>query len=186
MNKQQCDQYTEWMSMAQDGLLNRTQTHLLHTHIAVCPPCMTTWKSMTLVSQMFRASPMIGPAPGFVKRFEARLAYRQEQRRRAMVWLLLGIGVIALSFLALPSLLGALSLTGRLILPYQVIVYLQGLLSWLYALISALFDSIGILIRYMCTGPAWPACLALVAVAGASVAIWTRFLIGRLAAQRAG
>ena len=53
MNKQQCEQYTEWMSLAQDGILSRTQMHVLHTHIAMCPPCMTTWESMTMISQMF-------------------------------------------------------------------------------------------------------------------------------------
>jgi predicted anti-sigma-YlaC factor YlaD len=185
MNKQQCEQYIEWMSMAQDGMLSRTQMHVLHTHIAVCPPCMTVWESMTAVSQMFRAAPMIAPLPGFVKRFEARLAYRREQRRRAMVWLLLGIGAIALGFLALPSLIGVLSLAGYLVLPYQVLTYIQGLLSWVYVLISAVADATQILVRYVCTGPAGPACLALVAVTGALVAIWTRFLVGRLASQRA-
>ena len=45
-------------------------------------------------------------------------------------------------------------------------------------------DAAFLLARYACTGPAGTACLALVAVAGAFVAIWTRFLVGRLAAQR--
>jgi predicted anti-sigma-YlaC factor YlaD len=185
MNKQQCEEYTEWMSLAQDGMLDRTQTRLLHKHIATCPPCMTVWESMTIVSQMLRAAPMVEPIPGFTKRFEIRLAYREEQHRRAMVWLLLGIGAIALGFLALPSLLGALSITSRLVLPYEVVTYFYGLLNWLHVIISAVLDTIGILVRYVCTGPAGPACLALITVAGALIALWTRFLVGRLTAQRA-
>ena len=184
MNKLQCNDYTEWMSLAQDGVLNRTQTHLLHVHIAACPPCLVIWESMTEILRMFHAAAIVEPAPGFVARFEKRLAYRQEQRRRALVWLLLGIGTIALAFLAAPSLLGALSLTGRLVLPYQVVTYIQGLLGWISVVISAFADAAFLLVRYVCTGPAGPACLALVAVAGSLVAVWTRFLVGRLAAQR--
>jgi hypothetical protein len=86
--------------------------------------------------------------------------------------------------LSMPSLLGLLSLTGRLVLPYQVVTYVQQLLSWLNVVVTALADAVFLLVRYVCTGPAGPACLALVAMAGALVAIWTRFLVGRLATQR--
>jgi hypothetical protein len=133
---------------------------------------------------MFHATTMVEPAPGFVARVEARLAYRQEQRRRAMVWLLLGIGTIALAFLAMPSLLAALSLTGRLVLPYQVITNIQQLLNWVNVVVTVFADAVFLLARHICTSPAGTACLALVAMAGALVAIWTRFLVGRLATQR--
>jgi hypothetical protein len=142
------------------------------------------WESMTEISRVFHAAEMVGPAPGFVARVEARLAYRQEQRRRAMVWLLLAIGTIALAFLAMPSLFTALSLTGRLVLPYQVIVYVQQLLTWANVVVTAFAEAVFLLVRHLCTGPAGTACLALVSMAGALVAIWTRFLVGRLAAQR--
>jgi hypothetical protein len=172
------------MSLAQDGMLDRTQMRLLHAHMAVCPPCAEIWESMATISRVFHAAAMVKPAAGFLARFEARLAYRQEKRRRAMVWLLLGIGAIALTALAMPSLLRALSLTGRIVLPYQVVTYVQGLLGWVSLVVTALADAIFLLVRYVCTGPAGPACLALVAVAGSLVAIWTRFLVGRLATQR--
>ena len=51
-------------------------------------------------------------------------------------------------------------------------------------LLHALADAVLLLARHVCTGPAGMAYLALVAIAGALVAIWTRFLVGRLAAQR--
>jgi predicted anti-sigma-YlaC factor YlaD len=185
MNKQACEQYTEWMSLAQDGMLDRTQMHVLRTHIDTCPSCRNVWEAMTAVSRVFRAAPMVAPASGFVQRFEARLAYREELRRRAMIWLLLGIGVVALALLALPSILGALSLTGRLVLPYAVVTYLQGLFDWTYLVVSALLQAAWILIRYVCAGPAGPVCVALIAVAGAMIAMWTKFLMDRLARQRA-
>ena len=102
MSKQPCDQYIEWMSLAQDSMLSSMQTRLLHTHVAACPECRTIVEAMTSVSRLFHSASLVEPAPGFVDRFEARLVYHEEQRRRAMIWFLLGIGVVALTLLALP------------------------------------------------------------------------------------
>lgn len=184
MNKQPCDQYSEWMSLAQDGMLSGTQTHLLHTHIATCASCRKTWETMTALSQILRAAPMRAPAPGFVQRFEARLAYQQEQRRRAMVWLLLGVGVVALGLLALPSIWNALSLAGYLVLPYQVFSYLEGIANWFLITFEALADAAWVLVRYLCSSRALPACLALMAAAGLLLVVWTRFVFGRLAKRQ--
>jgi len=184
MNQEMCEQYGEWMSMAQDGMLNGTQTRLLHTHLASCPLCQTEWEAMTLVSQMFRAAPMAAPAPGFVERFQARLAYREEQQRRGMVWLLLGIGAFALLALTLPSLIGVLCFTGRLILPYQVIAYVQGILNWVSMVSVALADTLWVLIRYAATRPVGMACLGSAAAIGVGGAIWIRSQIGRKALVR--
>jgi hypothetical protein len=139
---------------------------------------------MTLLSRTLRSAPAVEPEPGFVARFEERLAYREEKRRRTMVWLMLGIGTIALTLLTLPSLLGILSVTGHLVLPYQVIAYAQGLLDWLYLVTTALAEAAWVLVRYACTGPAGPTCLILLAVAAAAIGLWTKALIGRLSAQR--
>jgi hypothetical protein len=154
--------------------------HLLHTHIDGCASCKSLWEEMTAISRMFRAAPMVEPHTGFVQRFEIRLAYHEEQRRRAMIWLMLGIGAIALTLLALPSLWSVLSVTGQLVLPYQAITYIQGLLTWTAIVVSALVEAAGVLIRYLCTGPAAPFYLAMIAIAGALVATWTRFWVGRL------
>jgi hypothetical protein len=181
MNQQACEQYGEWMSLAQDGLLSSTQTRLLHAHLASCTSCQTEWEAMTFVSQMFRSTPMVSPSSGFVERFQTRLAYREEQRRGLMIWLLLGMGAFALLALTLPSLIGVLCLTGRLILPYQVIAYIQGLLNWVSMASVALADALWVLIRYTATKPAGLAFLGSVAVIGILSGIWMRSLIGRRA-----
>ena len=186
MHKQPCEHYTEWMSLAQDGILNSTQSHLLHTHLATCAPCRTQWEAMATVSRMLHAAPIVSPEPGFVARFEARLAYRKEQRRQGMVWLLLGIGVIALTILALPSLIRVLSLTSRMVLPYDVIVYLQRLFDWAYIVFSALMDAAGVLMRHFVTTPAGLACIGSVVAAGLLMAAWTRMLVHRMSAESAG
>jgi len=184
MNTHPCEQYIKWMSLAQDSALDRTHTHLLHTHIDACASCKSLWEEMTATSRLFRAAPMVEPHAGFVQRFETRLAYHEEQRRRAMIWLMLGIGAVTLTLLALPSLWGVLSVTGQLVLPYPVIAYIQGLLTWTAIVVRALVEAAGVLIRYLCTGPAGPLCLTVIAIAGALVATWTRFWVGRLARQQ--
>ena len=184
MNQETCEQYSEWMSLAQDGMLNSTQTRLLHTHLASCPPCQTQWEAMTFVSQVFRAAPMIAPAPGFVERFQAKLAYREEQRRRGMVWLLLSMGAFALLALTLPSLIGVLCFTGRMILPYQILVYVQGIVNWVSMASIALAEALWVLVRYAVTQPTGLACLGSAAAVAILALLWTRSWLGRRALVR--
>jgi hypothetical protein len=183
MNEQTCDQYGEWMSLAQDGMLSNAQMRLLHVHLASCPPCQTQWEAMTFVSLVFRAAPLVAPAPGFVERAQAKLAYRTEKRRRSIIWLTLGIGTIALLALALPSVVGLLSLTGRLILPYQVVAYVQTILSWVGATTRALADAGWVLFRYTLTRPAVLACLGSATAAGVLAVFSMRYLFGKRLTQ---
>jgi anti-sigma factor RsiW len=185
MNKQHCESYTEWMSLALDGMLNATETYLLHSHIASCPLCASTWQAMQQASSMLRAASLVAPEAGFVERFEARLAYQAEQRRRTMIWMLLGLGAMVLALLALPSVLNVLRLTGHLVLPYRVTVYAIAVLDWLYLLASALLEAGETLARSVCSGTNARACVLLAAVPAALIALWTRLVIGRLAGQRA-
>jgi membrane glycosyltransferase len=139
---------------------------------------------MTLISAVFHAAPMVMPAPGFVARFEERLAYRLEQRRRSMIWLLLGIGVIALTIAALPSIMGAVWFTGRLVLPYEIVVYLQGLFDWIAIVLTTLADAARLLIRHSITQPVGVAFIGSAVAMGLLTLIWTRLLMGRLATQK--
>jgi hypothetical protein len=185
MNQQPCEYYTEWMSLALDGILGPTETRLLHSHIASCASCADTWQAMQQVSSMLRATPMAEPQPGFVRRFETRLDYRAEQRRRTLVWMLLGIGAIVLALLALPSLFGVLRLTGRLVLPYQIMAYARDVVNWLYLVADAFLEASWTMVRFVCTGPTAGTCLLLVAAAAGLMVLWTRLVVGRLAGQRA-
>jgi len=185
MNQQSCEQYSEWMSLAQDGLLNSAQNRLLHTHVALCPECQAQWAAMTLISQVLHSAPMAEPLPGFATRFESRLALREEKRRQLMIWLLLGIGVVALTILSLPSLTGILRLTGYLVLPYRFVAYAQGLLNWTAIVLSSFAEAVGVLVRHFVAQPAGTAgIIGSVTLAGALCVLWTRLLIGRMSAQR--
>jgi hypothetical protein len=139
---------------------------------------------MRQVSSMLRAAPMAEPQPGFVARFETRLAYQAEQRRRTLVWMLLGIGAVVLVLLALPSLLGFARLTGQLVLPYQVLVYARDTVNWLRLVMNAFLEAAWTLVRFFCTGPSAAVCLLLAVTAAGMIVVWTRLVVNRLARQR--
>jgi hypothetical protein len=184
MNDQTCECYQEWMSLAQDGMLTSAQSRLLHEHLSTCPSCRSQWEAMALISRMFHAAPIIGPAPGFVIRFQGRLARREEQRRRAMVMVLLGIGVVALTILALPSLIGLLGFTGQLILPYWLIAYVQQVLDWAYLVLNALLDAVRLLLTSFATTSSGLACISSAAIAGALILIWVPAMVGHMAKRK--
>ncbi len=183
MNEQLCDQYLEWMSLAQDGMLNSTQTHLLHAHLATCPQCQTTWEAMTAVSQVLHAAPMVAPASGFVVRVQAKLALREERRRQVIVGVLLGIGVLSLVALALPSVAGLLSVTGRLVLPYEVFAYMQGLYNWATILLSSLANAAWVLACHLAERPSIWTCTMFAAVTAVFVLVWIRVWLRRMTRQ---
>jgi hypothetical protein len=74
-------------------------------------------------------------------------------------------------------------LAGRILLPYQIVAYVQGLFNWTYVVLNALLDAVGVLIRHFITTPAGLACIGSLVVAGALIVVWTRFLIHRMNTQ---
>jgi hypothetical protein len=139
---------------------------------------------MTLVSHMFHAAPMVAPAPGFAERVQARLEYRQERRRRVLIGLLLGFGALAMLLLALPAILSALWVAGRLLLPYSVVAYAESLSTWLNAALGVLGDTASVLVRFIATNPAAHASLGAGAIAGAASVLWVRLVVRQRAKQR--
>jgi hypothetical protein len=164
------------MSLAQDGMLNSTQTRLLHGHLSVCPPCQTTWEAMTFVSQMLRSAPMVAPPPEFAQSVHKTLEYRQERRRRTVIGLILGLGAFAVLILALPTLVNAVWFAGRVFLPYPIIAYGQGILNWINVALRALGDAAWVIVRFAATNPTVQASLGAGAIAGAGSVLWMRYV----------
>ncbi|MBN1935360.1 MAG: zf-HC2 domain-containing protein [Anaerolineae bacterium] len=185
MNMVHCETIQEWMSLAQDGQLGSAESHRMHEHLMTCPACKAQWNAIMALSQVFHAAPMVGPQPGFMLRLQARMAYREEQRRRAMVAVLLAIGVIALLILALPSILSVVGLTGQLLLPRWIVVYVQGTLGWLYMILSSLSDAAWLLLRYFAASSGGTACLVSIVAAAACMILWVPLMMRRMATHTA-
>jgi hypothetical protein len=164
-------------------MLSSTQTRLLHGHMAVCSPCQTQWEAMTFVSQLLHSAPMVAPAPGFAARVKKKLEYRQEQRRRAVIWLFLGLGALVLLFLALPTVVGVFWSAGQLFLPYQLIAYGQGIVHWIDVVLHALSNAAWVLLRFAATNSTVQTSLAVGTIAGAASILWMRLVFRNRVSQ---
>jgi hypothetical protein len=87
-------------------------------------------------------------------------------------------------FLALPALIDALWLAGRLFLPYQIVVYGQEILKWLTVALRALREASWVLLRFVVTNPTAQASLGFGALAGAASVMWMRYAFQPRAAER--
>lgn len=175
-----CETIREWMSLAQDNQLGSVESRRIHEHMMTCPECRAYWNALMNLSHMFHAAPMIGPQPGFMLRLQARMAYREEQRRRAAIMLLLAVGVIALGILALPSVLSLIGLTGQIVLPHWMFTYIQSAWNWLCIAISSLADAAWLLLRYFAASSGNMTCLILAVVAAALVILWIPLMMRRM------
>jgi predicted anti-sigma-YlaC factor YlaD len=99
----ECDAYREWMSLSLDGQLAQVEEQQLKAHVAICSSCRAVLADLRHVDRLLNDAPMVGPAPGFTARFEARLAAR---RRRHRTW----AGFVILSLATLGIMLGMMSL----------------------------------------------------------------------------
>ena len=99
-----CEQTEAWMMDALDAELSAPDHQRLMAHLDACSLCRSEWRALNLVEQMLGNPPTVSPAPGFVRRVEARLDRHETQRRT-----LLG-GLILLGAAAAFSLVAALLL----------------------------------------------------------------------------
>jgi predicted anti-sigma-YlaC factor YlaD len=104
-----CEQSEAWMMQALDGMLPSTDRQRLMAHLDVCPACRDDWEALNAVERMFANPTLLGPAPGFIERVDARIARAEAQRRTLLGGLVLLGAAAALCLLAVPALLGGRS-----------------------------------------------------------------------------
>lgn len=96
------------ISLALDAQLEADERAEFEQHLVSCPACRERWITWQNLDQRLQAEPLVGPMPGFVARFDQRLAARQRRRERLLggavliggtvsIWslLLLGLGIVA-------------------------------------------------------------------------------------------
>jgi anti-sigma factor RsiW len=89
-----------------DGEASENQAHYLETHLRACPECSREWRALVAIDTLFRQTPALSPAAGFVARTLALLP-----NRRMRIW-------------AMGTIYGAILLGGLIPL------LLLGLLAW--------------------------------------------------------
>lgn len=110
----QHDTFTEKISLWFDEKLEPAEITDLQHHLAECSACQHTYQAMRRVHNLFQtaSTSMVEPVPGFVNRFEARLAYHRPRRRWHM-WL--GLSVLlfgTLIFFTIGAVVGGTALMG--------------------------------------------------------------------------
>ncbi|MCS7010439.1 MAG: hypothetical protein N2049_05470 [Anaerolineales bacterium] len=82
--------FEDWL--LEETPLSLQQRQALETHLHVCPSC----RALAEVNRALRITHLVDPPPGFVHRFQIRLAAeRRAYRRRSLLgWLLLTLSVM--------------------------------------------------------------------------------------------
>ena len=172
----QCSQASKLMSLSLDGLLESAAQSALDEHLSSCLRCTEDWQSLRALSQLFEATPMAQPAPGFAGRVTHRVARvrgRRELQRRGL--LLLG-SLAVLSLLTVPSLIGMGSLARDLVAPSMVGTGVR-MLSRMISVFGSMRNAVALLFSAFFSTPAAVLAPAYVAVALAAAFLWTYLLI---------
>lgn len=107
-----CQQATELMSLALDGLLDEEGRQTLEAHFAICVLCQRTWAAMQQLSTFLSAAPMIGPSPGFATRVTERIVRQQKRRQLVAGYTVLVVGILLLLALPIAYMAGSVSIAG--------------------------------------------------------------------------
>ncbi|HVN55329.1 MAG TPA: hypothetical protein VMT46_13430 [Anaerolineaceae bacterium] len=90
--------FEEWLLSDED--LTLEEERALQTHLEVCQECPQLNERWREVRAEIRRMPEVGPAPGFARRWQARLEAERIQKQRRQTWFLLlicGLGAIGLA-----------------------------------------------------------------------------------------
>ena len=101
-----CQEIGQLMSLSLDEALTPDKARGLQMHLERCQSCQAKWNSMERISQLFADAPLVPPPTGFAVKVSQRLAQR-EARRGVLGGVILLMGTISLTVLALPATIGA-------------------------------------------------------------------------------
>jgi hypothetical protein len=102
-----CQEMGQLMSLSLDDALTADGRRQLQMHLDRCQSCQAKWISMERISQLFTDAPLLPPPAGFAARVSQRLAQRQARRRGLLGGVILFMGTISLTVLALPAIISA-------------------------------------------------------------------------------
>jgi hypothetical protein len=145
-----CEQSELWMMQALDGTLPYPDRQQLMAHLDMCLACRDDWEALNAVEEVFANPTLLGPAPGFVDRVQARIVRAEAQRRTLLGGLVLLGAAAALCLLAVPGLLGGrspLAVYGDFLSTSYDLIMGAALLG--YELIAALWFVLDTLARSM-------------------------------------
>jgi len=109
----QCEQASKMMSEWLDDRLDDAEVAVLEDHLSRCSECQAEWSRLQALDTLLSAAAMVRPPVRMRVQVMARLSRRDQARRAIIGGTALGLGTVALAFLALaPVIVGLLDATG--------------------------------------------------------------------------
>ena len=102
-----CQEIGQLMSLSLDEALTADKARQLQMHLERCQSCQAKWISMERISQLFADAPLVPPPTGFAAKVSQRLAQREARRWGVLGGVILFMGTISLTVLALPAIISA-------------------------------------------------------------------------------
>jgi hypothetical protein len=138
-----------------EEVLEQDQEHALREHLRHCERCASLEASWSDVHQLIDTAPHVGPAAGFVARWEDRLALERKKRhaRQSWVFLALTAGAAVILFLLL-----GIQTAELLRFPEQLILLtiyrLATLIGYIFATQNLVFSLFGTVLELV-PAPVW-------------------------------
>ncbi len=162
------------MSLALDDLLDGDEERDLHAHLAVCEPCNQQWQIWTQINQQFQMPPILLPPVNLAAQVDARIS-AAEKRREFRIGVLLAALTL---FLWTVGFAGVGLVIGFLVFnQIGSITEIFHSIAYLWTTVLVISGSIGRALVGLSENPsALGVVLGYIALAGVSLAGWTRFL----------
>lgn len=174
-----CQEISQLMSLSLDDALTADKARQLQMHLESCQSCQAKWTSMKRISQLFADASMVPPPAGFAARVSQRLAQREARRRGLLGGVILFIGIITLTGLALPAIIGAVTALEQLLSYSPLLGYGPLLILKLISIGRPLIKAGWLAITALFSPSGQPILVSYSLVVFVLTALWVRLVSGR-------
>jgi anti-sigma factor RsiW len=174
-----CQEIGQVMSLSLDEALTADEARQLQMHLERCQSCQAKRISMERISQLFADAPPMPPPTGFAARLSQRLAQREAHRRGVLGGVILFMGTISLTVLALPAIIGAFMTLEQLFSYSPLLSHGLQLILKLVSIVRPLVKAGWLVITALLSPSGHPILVSYALVVFALTALWVRLVSGR-------
>jgi hypothetical protein len=173
-----CQEVGQLMSLSLDEALTANEARQLQIHLNRCQSCQAKWISMERISQLFADAPLVPPPTGFAAKVSQRLTQR-EARRAVLGGMILLMGTISLTVLALPAIIGTFMTLEQLLSCSPLLSYGLQLILKLISIGRPLVKAGWLAITALLSPSGQPILASYALAVFALTALWVRLVSGR-------
>jgi predicted anti-sigma-YlaC factor YlaD len=174
-----CQETSQLMSLSLDDVLTADEARQLQMHLDCCQSCQALWTSMQHISQLFADAPTVPPPTDFAARLSQRIAQREVRRRWILGGLILIVGIIALTALVFPAMIGAFMTLVQLPSCSPLLSHGPQLILKLVSIGRPLLKAVWLAITALLSPSGHPILVSYSLVVFALTALWVRLVSGQ-------